>query len=346
MKQPLPSALDHCSAHVIYAAMLADLLAEQGIAQADLLVDTGITPGDLRALEGRLSARQFIALIRNARQLSGDPALAFRFGLQLKLSTHGFLGFAAMSASTLGEALELASRYFRTRFDFIGLVYYRQKGFGVVEMTEAVPLGDAYLFMVETFMTSFAVMCYNLLGEIPTDIEVRRSSAKPPYFDEAVKRFNARPVHFNQGVDQILIPEALLQRRLSLSDPVARQLAQAQCERELQTIRQQDDLVYRVSRALKDFDGAWPGLEQVARHLHLSGRTLKRKLQTQGTTFQAIVDSVRLEQARLLLSETGKSLDTIAASLGYSDTSNFNRAFKRWMGMTPATYRRQHKQKN
>lgn len=346
MKVTVPSPLDQCSVHVIYAALLSDLLQEQGIGQSALLADTGIEASELRALDGRLSARQFVALIRNARQLSRDPALAFRFGLQLKLSTHGFLGFAAMSASTLGEALELASRYFRTRFDLIGLVYYRQKGFGVVEMNEVVPAGDAYLFMVEAFMTSFAVMCVNLLGEIPRTIEVRRSGAKPPHFDEAVRMFAERPVHFNQGVDQILIPEALLQRSLSLSDPVARQLAEAQCERELQTIRLQDDLVYRVTRALKDFDGAWPGLEQVARHLHLSTRTLKRRLQDQGTTFQAVVDSVRLEQARLLLEETGKSLDAIAASLGYSDTSNFNRAFKRWMNMTPAAYRRQYKQKN
>lgn len=341
-KTPL-TALDHFSAHVIYASLLADLLAEQGIATATLLAGTGIEPGELKSLEGRLNGRQFVTLIRNARQLANDPALAFKFGLQLKLSTHGFLGFAAMSASTLGEALELAARYFRTRFDFISLVYYRQKGFGVVEMNEAVPMSDVYPFMVETFMTSFAVMCFNLLGEIPIEIQVRRTCAKPPYFDEAVRMFASRPVHFNEAVDQILIPEALLQRRLSLSDPVARQLAEAQCERELQTIRLQDDLVYRVTRALKDFDGAWPGLEQVARHLHLSTRTLKRHLQEMGTSFQTIVDGVRLEQARLLLSETTKSLDAIAATLGYSDTSNFNRAFKRWTGMTPAAYRRQQK---
>lgn len=346
MKVTTPSPLDQCSVHVIYAALLADLLAEQGIGQAALLADTGIDAAELRTLDGRLSARQFIALIRNARQLSQDPMLAFRFGLQLKLSTHGFLGFAAMSASTLGEALELASRYFRTRFDLIGLVYYRQKGFGVVEMTEVVPVRETYLFMVEAFMASFAVACIHLLGEIPVTIEVRRSCPKPPYFDETVRMIGACSVYFNQEADQILIPEALLQRRLSLSDPVARQLAEAQCERELQTIRLQDDLVYRVTRALKDFDGAWPSLEQVARHLHLSTRTLKRRLQAQGTTFQAIVDNVRLEQARLLLEETGKSLDSIAASLGYSDTSNFNRAFKRWMNMTPAAYRRQHKHRN
>lgn len=344
MKETTLTALDHCGAHVIYAALLADLLAERGVAPDALLSGTGIDADALRAIDGRLSARQYVALIRNARKLSGDPALAFHLGLQLKLSTHGFLGFAAMSASTLGEALELAAKYFRTRFEFIGLLYYRQQGYGVLEMTEVLPIGEAYPFMVETFMTSFGVMSVNLLGLVPPDIEVRRTCAKPPYFEEAVRVFSSRPVHFNDTVDQILIPEAWLHRPLSLSDPVARQLAEAQCERELQTIREHDDLVYRVTRALKDFDGAWPGLEQVARQLHMSPRTLKRRLQAQGTRFQAVVDAVRLEQARLLLRETAKSLDAIAATLGYSDTSNFNRAFRRWQGMTPAAYRRQQKQ--
>lgn len=346
MKETTLAALDHCGAHVIYASLLADMLVEQGIGLDALLAGTGIDAAALKAIDGRLSARQYIALIRNARKLAHDPALAFKLGLQLKLSTHGFLGFAAMSASTLGEALELAAKYCRTRFEFLGLVYFRQQGFGVLEMCELLPMGDAYPFMVETFMTSFAVMSFNLLGEVPADIQVRRTSAKPPYFDEAVRLFAARPVHFNDTVDQILIPEAWLNRRLSLSDPVARQLAEAQCERELQTIREHDDLVYRVTRALKDFDGAWPGLEQVARHLHMSARTLKRRLQHEGTRFQEIVDQVRLEQARVLLGETGKSLDAIAVTLGYSDTSNFNRAFKRWQGMTPAAYRRQQKQQS
>lgn len=336
------AALDRSGAHVIYAALLADLLAERGIAVEKLLEPTGIEPADLRALDGRLSTRQYIALIRNARQLTRDPALAFHFGLQLKLSTHGFLGFAAMSASTLGEALELAMKYCRTRFEFMNLLYYREKGFGVVEIVEAVPMGDAYSFMLEAFLTSFAVMSVNLLGEVPGDIQVRRICDKPAWFDEARRLFQVQhAVQFNDSVDQIRIPETHLQRKLVLSDPVARQLAEAQCEKELQTIQVRDDLVYRVTRLLKDFDGAWPKLDQVALHLHMSPRTLKRRLLESDTSFQLLLDQVRMEQARLLLSESRKSVDAIAATLGYSDTSNFNRAFKRWLGLTPAMFRRQ-----
>lgn len=336
------AALDRSGAHVIYAALLTDLLAERGIGVDALLHNTGIAPADLKSIDGRLSTRQYIALIRNARRLANDPALAFAFGLHLKLSTHGFLGFAAMSASTLGEALELAVKYCRTRFEFMRLLYYRQQGFGVLEIDEAVPMGEAYLFMLEAFMTSFAVMSMNLLGEIPRDIQVRRTGDKPLHFDDAMRYFQqGHAVRFNDTVNQILIPEVHLQRKLVLSDPVARQLAEAQCEKELQTIQVKDDLVYRVTRLLKDFEGAWPKLDQVAAQLHLSPRTLKRRLLEADTSFQVLLDQVRLEQARLLLSETRKSVDAIAATLGYSDTSNFNRAFRRWLGLTPAAYRRE-----
>ncbi|HVK98814.1 MAG TPA: AraC family transcriptional regulator [Dongiaceae bacterium] len=336
------AALDRGGAHVIYASLLADLLSDRGISTDALLHGTGIAPADLKSIDGHLSTRQYIALIRNARRLDPDPALSFAYGLHLKLSTHGFLGFAAMSASTLGEALELAMKYCRTRFEFMRMLYYRQQGFGVVEIDEAMPMGEAYPFMLEAFMTSFAVMSMNLLGEIPSDIQVRRTGDKPVHFDDAMHYFQQQhSVRFNDSVNQILIPEAHLQRRLVLSDPVARQLAEAQCEKELQTIQVRDDLVYRVTRLLKDFEGAWPKLDQVAAQLHVSPRTLKRRLLEANTSFQVLLDQVRLEQARLLLSETRKSVDAIAATLGYSDTSNFNRAFRRWLGVTPAAYRRE-----
>jgi hypothetical protein len=82
MKENTLAALDQCGAHVIYAALLVDLLKEQGIELDTLLAGTGIDADALRQIDGRLSARQYMALIRNARRLSRDPALAFRLGLR------------------------------------------------------------------------------------------------------------------------------------------------------------------------------------------------------------------------------------------------------------------------
>ena len=73
----------------------------------------------------------------------------------------------------------------------------------------------------------------------------------------------------------------------------------------------------------------------------MSSRTLKRRLQQRGTSFQDLLDLVRMGQAKRLLFETSQSIDAIASTLGYSDASNFSRAFKRKEGVTPAVYRRQ-----
>ena len=98
--------LDRLSASATYAALLVEMLLEKGVMLDELLSGTQIPLDTLKSLDGRLSARQYRDLIDNAVRLYPDPALGFKFGFQLKLSTHGFLGFAAMSAATLGEALE------------------------------------------------------------------------------------------------------------------------------------------------------------------------------------------------------------------------------------------------
>lgn len=335
--------LAHLSASATYAALLVEMLTKEGVPLVELLAKTGIEVHTLKSPEGRLSAAQYKTLIENAQILSGDPALAFKFGFQLKLSTHGFLGFAAMSASTLGEALELAVKYCRTRFDFLLLEIFEHNDEVVLQLDELVSMGAASAFLTESLMASFGVMSLNLLGEIPEGVRCRRSCQQPDYFDEMESWFPRRvPVQFDQGVNQVIFNKPLLNLPLNLSDPLSRQLAEEQCERELQTIQVEDDLLYRVQRILKEAQPHYPNLEQVASRLHLSGRTFKRRLHEQGTTFQDLLDRVRMVQAKRLLTESKRSVEAIAMALGYSDASNFSRAFKRWQGVTPARYRRQH----
>lgn len=333
--------LDKLSANAVYAALLVEMLVGQKIPLGELLAGTGIDLKVLKSLDARISGRQFKALIENALRLSDDPALGFKFGFQLKLSTHGFLGFAAMSAATLGEALELAVKYCRTRFDFFALDLFQRGDDVVLQVDELLDLGRAGAFLLESVMASFGTMSINLLGEIPKGVRIRRTCDKPPYFEAMEEWFPQRaPVEFNQSANQMIFRHSVLQRQLNLSDPMARQLAEAQCQRELQTIQVEDDLLYRVHRLLKEAEPNYPKLDEVASRLHLSSRTFKRRLQAEGTTFQAILDKVRMHQAKQLLAGSRQSVDAIASALGYSDASNFSRAFRRCEGMTPARYRR------
>ncbi|WP_417546292.1 helix-turn-helix transcriptional regulator [Marinobacter sp.] len=74
----------------------------------------------------------------------------------------------------------------------------------------------------------------------------------------------------------------------------------------------------------------------IARHFHMSERTLKRHLQAEGVSFRQLLEDVRKSRAESLLKEGGMSISETASSLGFSDASTFSQAFKRWTGKAPS----------
>ncbi|HYU16716.1 MAG TPA: helix-turn-helix transcriptional regulator, partial [Candidatus Acidoferrum sp.] len=126
------------------------------------------------------------------------------------------------------------------------------------------------------------------------------------------------------------------------SDPVALQLARTQCERELAALVDAG-LAGRVRAAIA-MDGqgqarGFPRASEVARRLHVSTRTLKRKLAEQGTSFSSILGDVRRQRAMLLLDNRELAIAEVATRVGYTEVPNFTRAFRKWTGTTPAAYR-------
>ena len=104
--------------------------------------------------------------------------------------------------------------------------------------------------------------------------------------------------------------------------------------------RRDREMVLRVRNALRDALPASGSLGDVASALHLSPRTLHRRLKEEGSSFQAIKDALRRDLAINRLAKTRQALTAIAAELGFADTAAFYRAFLRWTGMAPAHYRR------
>ena len=89
-------------------------------------------------------------------------------------------------------------------------------------------------------------------------------------------------------------------------------------------------------------EGRYPTLDEAARHFDITARTLIRRLQREGTRFQALLDESRKQRAWWYLLHTRHPVEEIAARLGYQDTRNFSRSFRRWHGSTPSAVRRQH----
>ncbi|WP_111658205.1 AraC family transcriptional regulator [Isoalcanivorax indicus] len=326
------------SASAEYVPVLVSLLERRGIAQDTLLQGTDIAPQCWREPGARVPVQHFETLIRRAVELTGDPWLGWEFGAALTMSTHGFLGYAALSSETLGDAIELATKFFRTRITFMDLQLVIEGDVAALQLEELIALNDLAPFFVETLFSSFHFMALKVVPDLEMDGELRFGYPEPAYF-RTLKPMIPVPCLFDCAYHQMRFPAQRLEKRLRFADPRLADMAAAQCEQELASIKAPPRLLGQVRRIVLSHAGRFPGVDEVATELHMSSRTLKRKLQQLGTSYQKVLDDLRKGLAVEHLTQTDTTVDDIALLLGYSDASNFARAFRRWTGRSPTDYR-------
>ena len=114
------------------------------------------------------------------------------------------------------------------------------------------------------------------------------------------------------------------------------------CQEITQKYLGEEDLATRIRHIILRVPGEFPSEAAVADALAVSGRTLRRRLGDRGTSFRDLLDQVRSDLAQQYLRNSTPSVEQIAQLLGYSETTNFRRAFKRWIGLSPREYRLGH----
>lgn len=329
---------DEYSIATEYVPLLLATVERYGVKSAELLGEN-MKRVDFRDPAARLPLADFVAIVRRAIKLTGAPWLGWEFGATLTLSSHGFLGYAAMSSETLRDALELAVRYFRTRTTMVDLQLEVEGDTAILQIDELVSLNDLQPFLVESLFSSFHYMGLKLLGDIPIEGELRMAFPESEYYAR-MKALIPVPVLFDSAYNQMRFPASRLDQRLRFADPRLAKMAEAQCEEEMENIKSPPKLLNKVRRIILTQSGRFPSVDQAASDLHMSSRTLKRKLQQLGTSYQKILDDLRKGLAVEYLTQTEITVDDIAVQLGYSDASNFARAFRRWTGRSPSDYRR------
>lgn len=325
-----------------YVELFCRLLEQRGIARDRLLEGTGITAAALNPSGARISDAIFLHIVRRALDLTGDPSLGFQFGLAMNIKTHGFLGYAALSSETLGDAIDLAVRYFRTRATGVELHFFIEGDTAVLQIEERRPMGEFLPFMIETLLATFHTARLQLVKDAPPEQgEARVTYAEQPYHAQIMQGINGH-IRFNCSANQVRFPAAELRRRIDFSDPQLVRMAAAQCEEELKKLSDEGGLLGEVRRRARRLLAEDPSLERVADELHMAPRTLRRRLAALGTTWHEVVEQLRRGLAVELL-QGSQPVDLIAGQLGYSDPSNFGRAFRRWTGMSPSAWRAREK---
>jgi AraC-like DNA-binding protein len=325
--------------HAFYLSTVADLLEAQGVSEQQLLSGTGLAA--LRIPEAlSLSADQLDAVCSQAIVLSTDPQFGLQVGSRLNMSSQGIFGYALMTSATVGDALKLLIRYSRTIMPSIQIEIQQDAG-RVDVLVEANHLSlDLQRFYCEVLFSAIVVTASILIGDRRA-VNRLEFDYGPPENTARYKKFFGTDVHFNSDRCALSFDETGLGIAISTANPVAQDIFRRECDRLSSLDNPQGSVSERVRRLLLKSGSEFPTSAAVAQHLHMSESTLQRRLSKEGCRYQQLLDQVRYRLAREYLSGTNLSLADIANLLGFSDSANLRRSFKRWSGTTPSAVRTQ-----
>ena len=328
-----------------YLAALVELLQEQGIDRDELLLQTGITVGQLSDPLAYASRKQIEQLVNRAILLTGNDSLGLALGQKLNISAHGSLGIAGLTAPTFGAALKVAIDYFPL---ITTLVAPNLQTSGSTTAIELVPLAtlhpDSETFLVQTLLGSTVLMADFQLGKYATTISLELAWPENEKLRQALDARGHRQLKFNTARHRVLFPSQLLQQPFPLADRQTHDAAVKRCRQELQQLDAQRSLAERIYQQLVRQDNL-PDMEQLADTLGISSRSLRRRLEAEGWRYRELCNKARINRAKQLLSDDGLSITSVAYQLGYRDSANFSRSFRRETGQAPSEFQKQKKEK-
>lgn len=291
-------------------------------------------------LETRIPYESLIVLWEQVMRASGDPSFPIATGAAAKPDEYDAVGFACMMQPTLREAIHQCVRYARVWTDVSEWA---------VESTDHT---TAMVFMCpEPQRLGVRCATENVLaemlaaGRVLTGVDYPVAAVRfrhaAPRDTSHHERFFRGPIVWGAPRNEIVVSREHADLPLPKADPAIAAFFDRHIRQVIdRQIADTDRITPRVRAFLIDeIRRGAPSLEAAATKLGTSSRTLKRRLQEEGTSYQDLADAVRCDLAKRYLEETRLSLGEVAFLLGFSEPSAFHRAFKRWTGRTPLAHR-------
>jgi AraC-like DNA-binding protein len=328
--------LQHIVARAESAGFRMDeLLAEGGLDKARLADSEGLVPvSSIEAMLAVVSARY------------PDPLMGLRLAGDIQPATFGAVGYLMQACTTLGDVLEVATRYNgllsnigKTSLAHApGLVQVRWECTGVSAALKAQ--------ITDYVIGAFVAMTRLLLPEKPELVRsVHFAHAAPAEVRLAREYFSLFrcPVYFDKPVSCFVLDNAALKEKLHHGDAFIKDLL----ERHAQTLLRQKEQAVTLADEVRHLIAAMvidgvPAKDAVAAQLGMSARSLHRRLTELGSSYRELLDQVRLDLAQSRLLRDGEPISRIAGQLGFRSHQAFLRWYKHSTGETPGTYRQKH----
>lgn len=320
---------------------LARFAVQCGAPRAALLEAAGIAETDLADPDGRVAFARHVALMRAAKQLCADPALALRFGAGDEMEQYSVVGLLGWASTTMLEALEQLNRYGqlvvevdlrqpgRFRLD------PREDGAWLVD-TRARP--ELFPELTESTFARMTAGSRRHFGRQSARL-VRVTHPRPEYAALCEEVFGA-PVEYGAPRNELLLDPTWMTLPVAREPRYAFGILARHADALLAQLNQEQTVRGRIEAALIPVlhKGA-PGIAATAREMGMSRATLYRRLRDEGVTFAGLVEGLRRRLALDYLEAGKTSVNEVAYLTGYSDPAAFSRAVKRWTGRSPKALR-------
>lgn len=333
-----PAAWRAPALHPVYLKLLLALLRSRGVDTNALLADAELDAAALPSGDQQIAFTAVHAVVQRAVAATGSPWLGLELGASAQAFSHGAVGYAAVASGSVREALQAVCRFAAIRTHAVHFELTSDRHGSHLYIVESFDLGKARVFILEACL----VIVERLLQALVLQGGGRLRYAlpwPPPSWAGLYPQYLAGQIDFASATACIHLPDDLLDQACVSADPDSYRSAQRECERKLEESRPGRDLASAVRRRLLACTGDYPTAVQMAQHLHLSPRSLFRRMRSAGISYHAVLDEVRCEQAQWQLQHSDEPIERIAERLGYRDTSNFSRTFRRWTGVTPNQWR-------
>jgi len=311
-----------------------------------LILKAGIDPLVLINEDGRIKGELFHNLIKELIHEANDPLLGLNTSRFVEPGSYSVQGYMMMSCATLNDVIKRIPPFEKLVGDMgVTSIHPQRKG-TKIQWHCAYPNPDVRQQMIDNVLSSWVNYAQWLANQNQSADYILLEHPKP---DQSVvdkyQDFYNCPIEFDSNESSIVIPQELLLTPLSQPNKSLLSSLEDQAESQISKLNElQRTFSIRISHSIRiQLKTGVTSKELIAAELNMTTRTLQRKLVNEGSSYQELLNQIRLQMASDMLINTQLGIQDIAYNLGFSDGRSFHRSFKDWTGTTPGKFRKDSK---
>lgn len=311
-----------------------------GVDVPALLLEFGLTPADVEDRDRWFSTALDIRLFNEAARRASDPDFGLHVAETTLLGSIGLFDYVVAANPTVGTALETGVRLSGLLSNFAWLTLRADGDLVYLGRRYQNELRDSSRHASEWFMAGTLLRLRHFTTADWTPLRIQFTHEKPTRLDEHERIFRCA-LRFGAPRNEMVFDRSFLETPLQTADPTLARTLEEIAGRAAAPRRSEQFLDQVRTAIAAQLRGDRPDVEALAKLMRLSPRTLQRKLKSEGTSYNEILDATRKDLALRHLSNSKIAIVEAAFMVGYSSLSTFYAAFRRWTGMSPARFRRE-----